>query len=163
MAGYAGLGFYRLAIYLDLTYNLGSSSGAAALEIPVGELRVRSRGGHNYLLGSLLPAQGPVVLHATRDIRVGPIEFVADLSQHQLKAIEDLRRGGELTFVATLYPGLHAPQGYLRQVPLELSLPVNQSDWARIRKGTGAGRTLLYEIREPGGELNRTAWVMQPV
>jgi hypothetical protein len=80
-----------------------------------------------------------------------PVALCVDLDAARLKAIEDLRTGGEVIFTARVFGTLVYQYEFLQthNSNTETRETVNQADWARLRGEMGAGQTVLVEVPEP--------------
>jgi hypothetical protein len=70
------------------------------------------------------------------------------LSDDQLLALEEARRGHGLTFVLQVRGNSYGPHG-VRSLDDSLQLPVNASDWSRVLKEANAAETLLVGVQLP--------------
>jgi hypothetical protein len=153
--GQPALGFHRLLVSIELELATGGPDRKATLTPYGGELLVQGNGGSPHHVGRLEPVSNTLHLDARGRTATDTLTFGVELDQLRLKALEDLRHGGDLRFTPRLLVLLHRGGGYPpAHQQLEPTQPylVNPSEWAKIREQMNAGRTLLCEIPEPDAE-----------
>jgi hypothetical protein len=161
LTGQPGAGFFRLVANVDLSVNPGGGKRRVVVVVLGGDLAVRGAGSNGQAVAHLTPMGNSPILDMYGNPETRSVAFCADLDAARLKAIEDIRSNGDLTFTARVFGTLV----YEAEVPPgnkivcthginnnEMPEMVNQSDWAKLRRDMGAGRTMLVEVPEPDAE-----------
>lgn len=151
--GDLGLGSYRMTVGLDLSLESGHPDKEVILFGYGGSLVVRGQEGGDAHVGYLEPKGYLDPITARHPAVKRAIYLDVELDRQRLKALEDMRRGQNLTFTVHFWALVWGERGVLRLHPTEPpSRRVNQADWAEIHQKMGAGRSLLLEIPEPDAQ-----------
>jgi hypothetical protein len=157
LTGQPGAGFFRLVAHVDVSVNPGGGKRRVVVVVLGGDLFVQSARAAQ-LVAHLTPMGNAPTLDEVGMSQTRTVAFCADLDAARLKAIEDIRSNGDLTFTARVFGTMvyedEVPPGHriIRTYSMnyaEMRETVNQSAWAQLRRDMGAGRTILHEIPEP--------------
>jgi hypothetical protein len=159
ISGTPGIAFHRLVFSCDISVYAWQSLDAVVQDLR-GDVFVRPSSGLETLLGSVQPDSAYVI--DTRETAYqSQLNFFIDLDRRRLEAVEELRKGGDLSFrlVVAGIADAASRHGPRRVHDSGLSLSVNQRTWIDTLKNMQYGQYLLFEIPVPhaeaAGELKR--------
>lgn len=145
LSGAPGLGFFRLVINLKL-YIEGAAPPARLVDLS-GELMVGNRSAARLRVS---PQNMPLVQYP-HAVTI-PVALEADLDRARLEAIEEVRGGGHLPLMLTVYPVLSEPTGETRTSTLQEQWQVNQGVWVGVLEQMQYRRTMLLEVPVPDAQ-----------
>ena len=156
--GIKGLGFYQFIIPIEITtHNVPNAQKITVTNIS-GALHVQGVGSQSNpaLLGRLVQQGTNYPITTSEHISNHHISLEIELDGKRIDAIEQIRLGGNLTFVIALYATANRGEisQPLYQQPHQLA--ISQSDWIKVLESIGYRKTLLIEIPVPTGETNPT-------
>ncbi len=146
--GREGLGFHRLDVRID--FHLAEYPGE---EKPMilnlgGELKIKAQG-NNYIIGKMTPNRGDRVLKTLEYSKKTSCYFEIDLDARRIEAIERLRSGGGLYFIASIWGTAFSKENGVHEVSADLHHDVNQGTWVEILRQLGFANYMLIEIPVP--------------
>lgn len=153
--GLSGIGFYRLLFQVEINTSARGATAVIFREIR-GQIDLSVQGTTTrYLLGTAYPEKALIVDTRPTAIR-SQHNFYIDLDGRQIEIVEDLRKGGDLSFwltISGIVDGCHGPHQVTDQsfVPLL----VNQKAWIDVLKRMGYGQFVLFEIPVPSSEASK--------
>lgn len=153
--GLSGIGFYRLLFQVDINPTAWKDPPAIFREIR-GQIDLGVQGTTTrYLLGTAYPEKALIVDTRPTAFR-SQHNFYIDLDGRQIEIVEDLRKGGDLSFwltISGIVDGCHGPRQVTDQsvVPLH----VNQKAWIDVLKQMEYGQFMLFEIPVPSLEASK--------
>jgi HEPN domain-containing protein len=116
-----------------------------------GTLSLRSDAGIASELGRAQP-ELPIFLAPTLDGGIAHQTFYIALSDAQLLAIEEARKGGSVDLKLNLVAMGYHPQYGQQAITDDIPYRANLSDWARILKELGHGDVIVLGVHLPIGE-----------
>lgn len=151
ISGRPGLGVCRISLGCEFTFPASISPGTRIQELRC-DVYIRGSTNNEILLGAAFPESSPN-LDTKKIAYQTQVFFCFDLDPRRIEAIEELRKGGDLTFRLILTGIAQPPTSSSEQPSLVhewgLSLLVNQRAWMDALTAAGHGRFLLFEIPFP--------------
>lgn len=151
ISGRPGLGVSRISLGCDFSFHASANPGTRIQELRC-DVYIRGSTNNEMLLGAAFPESSPY-LDTKKIAYQTQVFFCLDLDLRRIEAIEELRKGGDLTFRLILTGIAQPPPSSSEQPSLvhegNLSLLVNQRAWMDTLTAAGHGRFLLFEIPFP--------------
>jgi hypothetical protein len=110
-----------------------------------GELQASGKGGASFTLGRLVPADFPTIVPAGPQPSSPQLRVEVDLDRQRIEALEALRLGGHLEFVAALRCRFQTGSDF-ESGREDLRQRVPQGTWVEILQQLGYRKTLLLEV-----------------
>lgn len=145
--GQPGLGHYRLLMHLKLSMP-GAPEGEKILLMDLGGSLSVSRGGGSFPLGVLYPSGKPTVTEALKDWRFPQETLAVELDYRKLEAIEDVRLGGDLTLMVSLWARV-VRNSEFEFVSDTVTHHVNKGVWVETLGQLGYAKRMLLEVPVP--------------
>lgn len=150
LGGRPGIGIHRLSFFIEYETSPWPDAGITLSDIR-GTVTVQTLGGGTapQLLGVIVP-ESPLIIEPRKESFTSQATFYIDLEPARVRAIEDVRNGGDLNFIVAISGVVVGPKAAPPNMAMgDLYFPINQRTWIDALKQMGYGDFLLFEIPIP--------------
>lgn len=150
LSGRPGIGIHRLSFFIEYVTSPWPDPGITLSEIR-GTVTVQTLGTGTapQLLGVVVP-ESPLVIEPRKESFTSQATLCIDLDPARVRAIEDVRNGGDLSFVVAISCAVVGSKAVAPNMAMgDLYFQVNQRTWIDALKQMGYGDFLLFEIPIP--------------